>query len=319
MAMQDRWDEQAQQIKLHPLFADIADRVFSDVTNTHSFRDNVATSVIGCDAHLQQCSKQADPIVMPSTQPAVLLPPFWDAGTSPRRSSNSTPLVLLEEDVATITSHQPSRPASRPPSQQPQQISHCGNTGAPVQLCSPTAFCASSRRHAGGASSPDMNGIAVLEFKLERRIRCAIPPDVHVVPGQYAIIRLLNNVEDAALCLTTHAPGDRHGLPRGLGHHDEGVVLRAATAADCEIINHGMPELEVKALQQCHELVHFLHLPFTCVDSEASFDLKQVKVYYSLAPEAFTTNAPSVSRLQRELTCALKCKALLEQVVPLAR
>jgi hypothetical protein len=75
-----------------------------------------------------------------------------------------------------------------------------------------------------------------------------------------------------------------------------------------------LPQLEEHALYECHQLIHFLHLPFVCVDAEYSFDQKGCRLFYSLAPQRCTSSVPNVSRLQRELSYKLRCKVILEQV-----
>ena len=95
-------------------------------------------------------------------------------------------------------------------------------------------------------------------------------------------------------------------------------MLRLANEDDCRVINDVIPEKEENALAKAHQLVHFLHMPFTCIDAEFQFDLKVVNLYYTLTPQAYTSVIPNVSRLQRELGFLLKAKVHLEQLVPVA-
>jgi hypothetical protein len=163
----------------------------------------------------------------------------------------------------------------------------------------------------------------VVEFKQERRMRfkCAAavagqqPPQV----GQYVVVEYeLGNGVDCGLCVGVFTPKQRHLIPRDWDCGCVvGQVLRLATPSDCIKINEEMPDLEARALERAHNMVHFLHLPFDVIDAEFQFDLTVVRIFYSLAPREHTTAAPNMSRLQRELGFFLKAKVVLEQMVVL--
>lgn len=159
--------------------------------------------------------------------------------------------------------------------------------------------------------------VMILEFKMGRRLRCRTSLTnlgAHSM-GQYFIVQIdSNGFEDAGVCVGIVQLHERHTLHRVFGHSDQATILRAATPADCTVINETLPALEEVALQRGFELIHFLHLPFVCVDAEYTFDGCGCRLYYALAPQACTSIVPNVSRLQRELSFKLKCKATLEQV-----
>ena len=156
----------------------------------------------------------------------------------------------------------------------------------------------------------------VLEFKMKRLVRFRCPPDVGCIAlQQFCVVQFEHtNIEDAGMCVAMYTWQDRHNIPRSLGLSDSGVVLRLASEADCDVINEQLPALEEVALAHGHQLIHFLHLPFVCVDAEYTFDRRQVKMFYSLAPQASTSIVPNFSRFQRELAFKLGCKVTLEQV-----
>ncbi|CUG87217.1 expression site-associated gene 8 (ESAG8)-associated protein-like, putative [Bodo saltans] len=162
--------------------------------------------------------------------------------------------------------------------------------------------------------------VLVLEFKMGRKLRCRCDVAEYVATpasavGQYFIASVdSSGLDDAGVCTAVVPLSDRHTLHRAFGHSDQATILRVANAADCNLINDELPEMEEAALVCCHDLIHFLHLPFVCVDAEYSFDKKGCKVFYALAPQACTSIVPNVSRLQRELSCKMKCKMILEQV-----
>jgi hypothetical protein len=132
---------------------------------------------------------------------------------------------------------------------------------------------------------------------------------------QFCIVQLDHSgTEDAGMCVAFYTWQDRHNVPRSLGPSDNGVVIRLATEADCVVINDELPVLEEMALTNACHLIHFLHLPFVCVDAEFTFDKRQVKMFYSLAPQSSTSIVPNFSRFQRELAFKLGCKVQIEQV-----
>lgn len=162
--------------------------------------------------------------------------------------------------------------------------------------------------------------VLVLEFKMGRKLRCRSDSTDFVANpnsavGQYFIATVdSTGLEDAGVCTAVVPMAERHTLHRIFGHSDQATILRVADIEDCNCINDVLPEMEEAALLCCHDLIHFLHLPFVCVDAEYSFDKKGCKVFYALAPQACTSIVPNVSRLQRELSCKMKCKMVLEQV-----
>lgn len=162
--------------------------------------------------------------------------------------------------------------------------------------------------------------VIVLEFKMGRKLRCRCGiPEYATTPasavGQYFIAAVdSSGLEDAGVCTAVVQMAERHTLHRVFGHSDQATILRIANADDCNRINDELPVMEEAALLCCHDLIHFLHLPFVCVDAEYSFDKKGCKVFYALAPQACTSIVPNVSRLQRELSCKMKSKMILEQV-----
>jgi hypothetical protein len=125
-----------------------------------------------------------------------------------------------------------------------------------------------------------------------------------------------SGVVDTGICVQVVALADRHTLMRQFGHNDQGTILRNASVEDCDAINEILPQWEECALRECHQLIHFLHLPFTCVDAEYTLDGSVCRIFYALAPQSCTSIMPNVSRLQRELSFKLKCKVLLEQKTP---
>jgi hypothetical protein len=162
--------------------------------------------------------------------------------------------------------------------------------------------------------------VLVLEFKMGRKLRCRCDIAEYVTTpasavGQYFIAAVdCSGLEDAGVCTSVVPLSERHTLHRAFGHSDQATIVRVANSVDCNLINDELPEMEEAALMCCHDLIHFLHLPFVCVDAEYSFDKKGCKVFYALAPQACTSIVPNVSRLQRELSCKMKCKMVLEQV-----
>eukprot|EP00672_Neobodo_designis_P018948 CAMPEP_0174854576 /NCGR_PEP_ID=MMETSP1114-20130205/31710_1 /TAXON_ID=312471 /ORGANISM="Neobodo designis, Strain CCAP 1951/1" /LENGTH=475 /DNA_ID=CAMNT_0016089277 /DNA_START=132 /DNA_END=1559 /DNA_ORIENTATION=+ len=167
----------------------------------------------------------------------------------------------------------------------------------------------------------DVGPIIVLEFKMDRRRRFRCPrPDVAraITPDQWVVVQLDNGGVDMGTCVEVYTANDRLSIPKHYGHGECGSVLRLANEDDCRVINDVIPEKEENALAKAHQLVHFLHMPFTCIDAEFQFDLKVVNLYYTLTPQAYTSVIPNVSRLQRELGFLLKAKVHLEQLVPVA-
>lgn len=167
------------------------------------------------------------------------------------------------------------------------------------------------------AAHREVSPTAVVEFKMNRKLRFRIPLELmsQIQNGTYVVVQVdSTGVIDAGQCVQVFDFHERYLIPRSLGQRDNGSLLRCATPEDCKIINETLPQMEEHALSECHQLIHFLHLPFICVDAEYSFDAKCVKVFYSLAPTAETTIIPNISRLQRELSFKLGCKVILEQV-----
>jgi len=149
----------------------------------------------------------------------------------------------------------------------------------------------------------------VVEFKLNRRQAFRIVPNtVKPIVNEFVVVKLCaNNAEDAGMVVSTH-----DSQPSGTT--EVGTILRIATPQDCSIIDNVLPQLESKALSQCHQLIHFLHIPIFCVDAEYRFDCQFVKVFYRVAPQSFTSTAPNMSRLHRELGFALRSQVSFEMV-----
>jgi len=162
----------------------------------------------------------------------------------------------------------------------------------------------------------DFTSIVVLEFKMGRRLRFK-SNGIKVTAGQWVVVQLDSNGHvDMGQCVGVYSFAERGAIPRGCGFNEAGVVVRTADASDCERMNDALPKAEQQALQKAHQLIHFLHLPFQVIDAEFQFDLKAVIIFYSLAPQEYTSMVPNVSRLQRELSHSLKARVVLEQLVP---
>jgi hypothetical protein len=171
---------------------------------------------------------------------------------------------------------------------------------------------------AGAPMRSDVMPIVILEFKMDRRRRFRCPHELapQLKADDWVVVQLDNGCVDMGSCIEVHQPTERMTIPRHYGHGECGTVLRQADEEDCRVLNEVIPEKEELALAKAHQLVHFLHMPFTCIDAEFQFDLKAVNLYYTLTPQAHTSIMPNVSRLQRELGFLLKAKVHLEQLVP---
>lgn len=186
------------------------------------------------------------------------------------------------------------------------------NSGA-ASPTSPSNAMASFHAHAMGR---DPGAMVLLEFKMDRVQRFR-SNGVTVTKDQWVVVRLDNGGIDMGVCVGVYASHERHLIPKNYSCTEwSGVVLRLADTEDCQRLNDVIPDRERDVLAKAHQLVHFLHMPFTCIDVEFQFDLKSVILFYTLTPQAYTSIMPNVPRLQRELGFFAKAKVVLEQLVP---
>jgi hypothetical protein len=156
----------------------------------------------------------------------------------------------------------------------------------------------------------------VLEFKMGRKLSFKCHNLTAIAISDWVVVELTQGgMTDLACCCGIYHPSEYEQIPKSLRQR-AGVALRLADADDCHVLNEVIPDMEAKALSKAHQLIHFLHMPFSCIDAEFQFDLKLVIVYYALAPQAFTAGTPNPIRLQRELSFMLKSKVRLELLVP---
>lgn len=248
--------------------------------------------------------------------------------------------AMRGESNAVRSSTVSSTASSNPPSSftvvsgsMPTQQQHKGARTTTTTTATADASWPSARRIVSNMSQPSAAAAAggncsqfepmnprdltvILEFKMKRLVRFRCPLDVGTVSlQQFCIVQFDHTgVEDAGMCVAMYMHAERHTIPRSLGPADAGVVLRLATTEDCLVINDQLPVLEEVGLSAACQLIHFLHLPFVCVDAEYTFDRKQVKMFYSLAPQSSTSIVPNFSRFQRELAFKLGCKVTIEQM-----
>lgn len=190
--------------------------------------------------------------------------------------------------------------------------------------------------------------LVILEFKQERRCRYLRPNNTTILPGQYAIVKRIDGVIDSGLCVdlqtvTVFRPESSVAAPAGplvdkLNRNEnqqsqkksnvvedsegqkkfsscDGVVIRAADDVDHHTIDEVLPQLEDRAMTLCHQLVHFLHLPFEVRDAEYAFDRSQVNIMYAVISQQPAPRVPTnLSRLQREIAFSLKTKVNLVEV-----
>ena len=162
--------------------------------------------------------------------------------------------------------------------------------------------------------------VVVVEFKLDRRVRVRATADFQSAQGSYVVVELDHGMGlDCGIAIGVFPYHMRSTIPREweTSTTPVGRAIRLADDADCAIINTELPQIESRALDRAHSLVHFLHMPFDIIDCECQFDRRAVKVFYSVLAQAKSTIVPNVSRLQRELGFHLKAKVFLEQLVPM--
>lgn len=252
----------------------------------------------------------------------------FDSWSSAMRGESNT---VRSSTVSSTASSNPPSSFTVVSGSMPAQSQHKGARTNPSNAAD--ASWPSARRIVGNMSQPSAAAAAggscsqfapmnprdltiILEFKMKRLVRFRCPLDVGTVSlQQFCIVQFDHTeVEDAGMCVAMYTHAERYTIPRSFGPSDSGVVLRLATTQDCLVINDQLPVLEEVGLSAACQLIHFLHLPFVCVDAEYTFDRKQVKMFYSLAPQSSTSIVPNFSRFQRELAFKLGCKVTIEQM-----
>ena len=175
-----------------------------------------------------------------------------------------------------------------------------------------------------------------LEFKQHRQKRFRLPRGGPVpVEGQYVIVQRSDGLVDCGLCVGTDCEPEEvsagtngrivvsgraasatliGAIGGAKANACAGIVVRPANDTDYQLIENGLPAMENKAIGLCHQLVHFLHLPFEVVDAEFTFDMKEVVISYRVLTTSSSTSAPNLPRLQRELSHSLKSTVVLHPI-----